>query len=272
MKFHRYSEIFPLIEGQAFDDLVLDIKMNGQKEKIWLYEGKILDGRNRYLACQRAKVKPQTKTYHGKEPLKFVLSLNMHRRHLNESQRAMVAARLTQIEAEDRKAGAPIGAGALSQSDAATTMNVGRRSVQRAAQVQEKGSKQLQDAVDAGELSVSKAAAVLDRPKGQQLAAAKEPTPAPEAPNLNEGWVPEHDEDAYLAGLEKEYAASIDRIMGADDKLKAAHEELKRQAAQIAQLKLSRDGFQNERLEAIRLVKQLRRENDGLKRKLDKAA
>ncbi|MCD6295935.1 MAG: ParB N-terminal domain-containing protein, partial [Deltaproteobacteria bacterium] len=52
MEFHEIANMFPLMEGTEFDALVTDIKENGLLEPIWLYENKILDGRNRYRACQ----------------------------------------------------------------------------------------------------------------------------------------------------------------------------------------------------------------------------
>jgi hypothetical protein len=71
-------------------------------------------------------------------PLTFVVDLNLHRRHLNESQRAMVAARLANMVVGGREANAPIGAiGAVSQDDAADKLNVARRSVQRATVVRD---------------------------------------------------------------------------------------------------------------------------------------
>lgn len=278
MKFHELSTIFPMIEGPAFDDLIADIKANGLREKIWLYEGKILDGRNRYLACNKAKVKVLTRSYNGNDPLGFVISLNMQRRHLSESQRGMAAARISTLRDGQKTAAAPIGAPGsapgVSQTQAATRMNVGRRTVQRAHEVLEKGSKPLQAAVDAGEISVSKAASVVDLPKSEQLAAAKAPAEKPEEDglNLDERWSPTQDDDAHLALLDKEYEASIEKVMGASDQMKAAAAEIKRQAAEIATLKLSRDGYMNERREVIQRYKKLLRENDGLKRKLDKAA
>src|SRR6185369_7467138 len=98
MKFHPFSEIFPLIEGAEFDALIADIKEHGLREKIWLYEGKILDGRNRFLACEKAGVKPDTRKYSGKNPLAFVISSNVHRRHLTASQRAMMAADIATLQ------------------------------------------------------------------------------------------------------------------------------------------------------------------------------
>lgn len=100
----------------------------------------------------------------------------------------------------------------------------------------------------------------IDRPAAPISAEPVDPD-EPERPE----WEP--DEDAALEQAEKEYAASIDKVMEADDKLAAAHAEIKRQAAEIASLKLSRNGFQNQNAELIRKIKTLQRENDRLKRR-----
>jgi hypothetical protein len=266
MKFHPYAEIFPLIEGAAFDELVADIKLHGLREKIWLYEGKILDGRNRYLACQKANIKLETRKYEGSNPLAFVISLNVQRRHLTESQRAMAAARVATLRDGQRKSPASIEA--PSQSDAADSLNVGRSSVQRARKVIEEGSKALQRAVDTGEISVSKAARVVDLPKSEQLAAA---SAKPERDDDD----PEADADELqkLEAMERELNASVDKVMKSDDRLAAAYEEIKRQAAEIGALKISRDGFMNGKGEMVRLLKKeqsksqrLTKENERLTR------
>jgi hypothetical protein len=91
MHFHEYSNIFPLLHRDDIKKLSLDIKNNGLKHPITLFQGKILDGRNRYLACKKANIKPEFIEYTGKNPIDHVISLNLFRRHLNESQRALVA-------------------------------------------------------------------------------------------------------------------------------------------------------------------------------------
>ena len=89
-----------------FETLVADIRKNGLREPIWLHQdGRVLDGRNRYRACGRAGVEPRFQTYIGPDDsiLAFVVSLNLHRHHLNESQRAMVVVLDAPVREHSRK-------------------------------------------------------------------------------------------------------------------------------------------------------------------------
>jgi N6-adenosine-specific RNA methylase IME4/ParB-like chromosome segregation protein Spo0J len=155
---HPLADLFPLIEGEEFEALVWDICERGLREPIVLYEGAILDGRNRYRAARQANVPCRFETYDGDDPAAYVVSLNLRRRHLNESQRAMVAAKLANLQRGRPKENAPIGAFNLSQNDVADRLNVSRRSVQRAAVVREKGTEELRRAVEQGHLAVDAAA------------------------------------------------------------------------------------------------------------------
>lgn len=106
MEFHKYANLFPMMQIEEYQKLIADVKENGLVEKIILHEGKILDGRNRFMACGEAGIQPEFETYAGKEPLKFVISKNMHRRHLSASQKAIIAVDLLPMledEAETRK-------------------------------------------------------------------------------------------------------------------------------------------------------------------------
>jgi ParB-like chromosome segregation protein Spo0J len=88
---HRLANYFPAIQGTEFNDLVESIRKNGQINPIILFEGKILDGKNRYRACQELGIEPITEEYSGSDPLDFVIAENINRRHLTESQRALLA-------------------------------------------------------------------------------------------------------------------------------------------------------------------------------------
>ncbi|MCP4142521.1 MAG: hypothetical protein GY755_19965 [Chloroflexi bacterium] len=92
MEFHEVANIFPMMSGEEFDNLCRDIAANGQHEPIWTYDEKIIDGRNRYNACLEIGINPEFRQWDGNGSLvSFVLSLNLHRRHLTSGQRAAVA-------------------------------------------------------------------------------------------------------------------------------------------------------------------------------------
>ena len=121
---HPLTALFPSMEGDAFADLVADIRANGVNEPISLYQGQILDGRNRYRASIEAGRHCPTRLYEGNNPLSFVISQNLRRRHLDESQRAMIAARLANLlqgQRHDRVEGS------IDLSTAATLLNVVKR-------------------------------------------------------------------------------------------------------------------------------------------------
>jgi len=170
MKIHPAANIFPLLEGDAYQALVADIRDHGLREAIWRDPSKrILDGRNRLNACKKAGVKPRFQTYEGDDAVSFVISLNLHRRHLNESQRSMAAARLANLGEGRPKKTASIEA--VSQKVAAGLVNVSRPSVQRAKKVLTNCDKKLVAAVDSGEVTVADAAAIAHRDHPAQIKA-----------------------------------------------------------------------------------------------------
>jgi len=105
---HPAANIFPLNDrGPEFQGLAEDIKRNGLRHPIVLHDGKILDGRRRYLACRKMGVSPKFSAWDGKgSAVDYVISVNVHRRHLNKSQLAVAALRLLpmlEAEAKDRQ-------------------------------------------------------------------------------------------------------------------------------------------------------------------------
>lgn len=89
---HPLCQLFPPLPTAEFDALTADIAAHGLRQPIVLYERQILDGANRYRACIEAGVQPAYKTFDGDDPLPFVLSQNLHRRHLTPGQQAAIVA------------------------------------------------------------------------------------------------------------------------------------------------------------------------------------
>jgi hypothetical protein len=90
--------------GQDYADLREDIRTHGQREPIWTYQGAIIDGRNRYRVCQELGIEPKLREWDGQGSLvAFVVSLNLHRRHLGSSQRAAVAAEMLSLLEQEAK-------------------------------------------------------------------------------------------------------------------------------------------------------------------------
>lgn len=189
MKVHPIAEIFPDIDGSEFQALVDDIQKNGCLQPLVMYQGKILDGRNRWRACQKLGITPKTTDYRGDDPVGFVLSLNLNRRHLNESQRAMVAARIATLahgrpskdEAEDENDDAEKGANLHLNhktrpkiEETAKSLQVSPRTVKHARRVIEEGTKELKRAVERGEVAVSTAAKLVEASPEVQRAAVKD--------------------------------------------------------------------------------------------------
>ena len=65
MKFHPAADFFPLLNGKEFEKLKADIEANGLLEPIMVHEDQILDGRNRWLACEDLGIKPDTVEWDG---------------------------------------------------------------------------------------------------------------------------------------------------------------------------------------------------------------
>ena len=105
LEFHPVADVFPLLQGAEFDALVESVKSNGLLNAITLHpDGSVVDGRNRYRACLEAGVEPRFVTWDGKGSLiSFVVAQNIDRRHLNGTQRALLAKKLEPLYAAEAK-------------------------------------------------------------------------------------------------------------------------------------------------------------------------
>jgi hypothetical protein len=168
---HPLADIFPLMEGEEFDALVQDIKDNWLREPITLYDGAILDGRNRYRAVVKAALQYKLKEenfrhYTGNDPLGLVISANLHRRHLTESQRALIAARIVTTKLGDNQFNKP----GVTNKQAAAMLGVSEATVKMAKDVAQKATLEIKEKVQKGELRLGAAKEIIKKPKDEQQA------------------------------------------------------------------------------------------------------
>src|SRR6516164_118557 len=97
---HPLSALFPPISEEDFGKLAADIKLNGLHQPIVRYQGKILDGNNRYRACELVKIAPKFADFNGDDAQarNYVISANIHRRHLSPDQRREIIATLLKAD------------------------------------------------------------------------------------------------------------------------------------------------------------------------------
>jgi hypothetical protein len=166
---HALCEIIPPCTDAEFKELKEDIKKNGLQLPIKTFETKILDGRSRYKACVELEkeghpVEFKREVFTGSNPIEYVISINVKRRHLKASQRALIAARLvTSTLGGDRSVKLPT---EITQEDVAKLAGVAVKMVTDAVKVLKRP--ELADKVLNGELAVAKAAdQVREEEKGK---------------------------------------------------------------------------------------------------------
>lgn len=170
---HPAAELFPLIQGADFATFMADIAANGQMEPIVIdRDGRVIDGRNRLRACEQLGLTPKTTVYDGTDVVQYVVSHNLHRRHLTDSQRAMIAARLAARGPGQRRnpGGQLPDTRELppSAAEASALLGVSRAAVETAKRVVRNGTESLQSAAADGQVPVSTAARVADLPPDDQ--------------------------------------------------------------------------------------------------------
>lgn len=178
-QFHPLANSFPLLTGEAFEELTNDIREHGLSEPIVMLDGMILDGRNRWRSCQELgiahrEVKFGDLKLGSDDPAAFVWSKNAVRRQLTPSQKAIAATKLVTAKSGDNKMTMD---GKTSTAKAAKMAGVGERSVHRAKRVIAKGVPEVVTAVEQGDLSLKPAEALADKPEEIQRKIMKENDP-----------------------------------------------------------------------------------------------
>jgi hypothetical protein len=173
MEFHEVSSVFPPMGERDYQALKTDIAQNGLKQPVIVHENKIVDGRQRYRACLELGIEPRLVEWYGEGSLvSFAVSMNLHRRHLTTSQRALLAADLRPLfdmEARSRQGtrtdlGANLREGEKGKASAqvAEIVGVSARSVETASRVRQRAVPELVEAVRRGDVPVSTAALIAD--------------------------------------------------------------------------------------------------------------
>ena len=266
MKFHEASNIFTLLEGEAYEKFKADIVENGIAIPIVTLDGEVLDGRNRYRVAEETGMELPQCEWKGEcgDPVRFVISTNLHRRQLTESQRAMVAARMREYfdkEAKERqrlskgrgkkgkvnlpylktegKRNRAAEPGRQARVDAGAAVNVGGRTVDYATKVLRDGIEGLAESVDHGKMAVSVASSVADLPNAKQRQAIE----AAEAGNKKQ--VRELCNKARKTKARKEKPKKEDQEL-VDSILDNINELIKRAKVHTHGLQCQRDAFIND--------------------------
>jgi hypothetical protein len=255
MKRHPLSAAFPNMPEDDFGALVADIKANGLQQHGWTYEGQILDGWHRYQACEEAGVKFRYEEYRGSDPVAFVKSRNLERRHLTASQKAaaVVACHAWKPLGANQRGSAP-GAEAHSAKALAKEAGVGTRTIEQAKAAHQAG---LGEAVRDGMLSAKNAAA---------LAAGRDPDAKPKKLDAKDRKI------AALAEANASLKEEIEQVRdGAQEAIIQAEtaaallntdpaKVLARYKGEIERLTKERDEYQTKCGQMVRQIKALERQ------------
>ena len=162
---HPAATLFPMMTEEEYAGLKEDIAENGQREDIVVWCNQVIDGRNRLRACEELGREPSiAELDEDQDPWKYVISHNLHRRHLTTSQRAMVASKMAKLKhgTNQHKKEELQNCNSSSLEDAAGALSVSKRSVMTAKTVQERASDDVKEAVENGTISVSLGAKLAD--------------------------------------------------------------------------------------------------------------
>jgi len=165
LELHPLCSYFPRMSDNDFNALKSDINTNGQLHPIFILDGMILDGGNRYRALTELGITPICEEYTGNNPVQFVLSSNLHRRHLTQGQSAAIVSATqnwqnahSQGRPEKRCNVAPLN----SVADRASESGAGHRTQKDADKLVKHATPELVKQVTTGEKSLSQALVEAD--------------------------------------------------------------------------------------------------------------
>ena len=228
MELHPLCTYFPRMSDDEFNSLKDNIQDNGQTHPIYTLDGMILDGGNRYRALCELGIAPVMIEYTGTNPTQFILSSNLHRRHLTQGQAAaIVSASQSWVNAQ---AESPLRSTAQLETVTARAKQsgVGQRTQQLADKLVKEASAELVKEVIDGKKSLNKAIKEITPPK--PVIPKPEPVPVIEQES-------EENHEAQLNSIIDEQQAAIKtleadnkamlKVFESDDRLFATLEDVK---------------------------------------------
>ena len=219
LKRHPLSAAFPDMPEDEVAALVEDIRQNGLLQPVVIHDEMVLDGWHRYRASIEAGVEPAFTEFDGADPVAFVLSLNMHRRHLTGSQRAAAVVACTAWAPAHRPEKAPTGLGVTTAKEMAEEAGVSEETIRQAKRAHEAG---LGDAVRDGKVTAKEAAQIAKLPEPERQAAIEAP---PEPKKAEPKAVPLEAQE-YVSKLEAEVAELKDQLAELAENMTGLQEEL----------------------------------------------
>lgn len=223
LELHPLCTLFPRLGDDDLHALAADIAAHGLRHPIVLHDGMVLDGGNRYRACLIAGVEPKFVEFAGGNLASYVISANLHRRHMTPGQMAAIVAS-AQDWANAHKQG---GTGAnqhrseqtgnvaplLTIADRAAQSGASERT-QKMADAVAKADPELAKQVAHGDVSLPKALAKVKGKKDKAPASAKKKAPPSAQPAESEEAGHDLGDDDTAAELLVEMHADIERLTG----------------------------------------------------------
>lgn len=268
LELHPLCTLFPRLTGADFDALRDDIAANGLRQPIVMHDGMILDGGNRYAACLAAKVKPAFVEFRGDSIGAFVLSANMHRRHLSAGQQAAIVASVqdwgrAQAHGGNRKAAQAATLPLETVASRAAQSGASERT-QRMADKVAKASPELSGKVARGEISLPKAVKQIE-PAKPAPKLAKPDKNAPTIESLQAEVESLRGELKEAHDIARDLAHQLESYESASGDVKAAAKELTTLKGMLHTVETQRDSYMTKCNEMVKSVNYWKRKAGGAK-------
>lgn len=261
---HPLSAAFPSMPDGEIEALAIDIEKHGQREPGVTLDGMVLDGWHRYLACQKAGSEFVSVPFSGADPVAFVISRNLHRRHLTASQRVAAVAQCASWAPAHRPDKGGTGSPLMTNAQIADAADASVKTVKQVKAAIRAG---LGDAVKEGMVS-AKDAAALASGKSQGPSKPKADPRDAEIKKLSDALAEANEKVGDLADTARELEDKLTAYEAKEPdeqqkEIMKLQKKVVRLEAEIERLTIARNDAQNKNNELIRQVKLLQRKTGG---------